>query len=449
MIMTGKPKKKNTFLCISCGSEHSKWQGRCPDCGEWNSVVETESASLRRNRPGKESEVVLLSSIQPDRLKRINTDIEEFNLVCGGGIVPGSVILISGEPGIGKSTLALQIGRTLRTLYISGEESPLQLKHRANRLALPSENIHVLSGACVEDIVKAANADKYDCLIADSVQTLYASDIPATAGTVTQIRESSARLIDLAKSTGIPVILIGHITKDGNIAGPKILEHLVDTVLYFEGDFSKEFRMIRALKNRFGSVNEIGLFRMSDSGLAEVKDKNSVFLNSFSSSSAGSAISAAIEGSRTMLFEVQSLVSFTNFSNPRRMSDGFDLNRLILLAAVLEKHGFMKLASYDVFINLAGGFHINETSADLAVAIAIVSSLKDKSIARDTGFLGEISLSGEIRPVSQCGRRAQEFARSGFRTIILPENDAAEAKKIFSGDIIPVKTVYEAIDRVF
>jgi DNA repair protein RadA/Sms len=447
--MPSMPKKKNIFLCISCGSEHSKWQGRCPDCGEWNSIVETESAPARTNRPGKESKVVPLSSIQSDQLKRITTDIEEFNLVCGGGIVPGSVILISGEPGIGKSTLALQIARTFKTLYISGEESPLQLKHRANRLALPSENIHVLSGACVEDIVKAANTAKFDCLIADSVQTLYTSGIQGGAGSVTQIRESSARLIELAKSTDIPVILIGHITKEGSIAGPKILEHLVDTVLYFEGDFSKEFRMIRALKNRFGSVNEIGLFRMSDTGLVEVRDKNSIFLNSFSSSSAGSAISAAIEGSRTMLFEVQSLVAFTNFSNPRRMSDGFDLNRLILLAAVLEKHGFMKLNSHDVFINLAGGFQINETSADMAVAIAIVSSLKDKPVPRDTGFLGEISLSGEIRPVSQCARRAQEFARSGFKRIILPEKDASEAKKVFTGDIVAVKTIYEAIDRVF
>ncbi len=448
--MPNKPKIKNIFLCISCGAEHSKWQGRCPDCGEWNSIVESEPAATHA-QARKESKVVPLSSIRPDQLKRINTGIEEFDLVCGGGIVPGSVILISGEPGIGKSTLALQIAGAFRTLYISGEESPVQLRHRANRLGLHSgaENIHVLSNAGVEDILKAVKAGKFDCLIADSVQTLYTSGIPGQAGSVTQIRESSARLIDLAKSTGIPVILIGHITKEGSIAGPKILEHLVDTVLYFEGDFSKEFRMIRALKNRFGSVNEIGLFRMSDTGLVEVKDKNSIFLNSFSSNSAGSAISAAIEGSRTMLFEVQSLVAFTNFSNPRRMSDGFDLNRLILLAAVLEKHGFMKLNSHDVFINLAGGFQINETSADMAVAIAIVSSLKDKPVPRDTGFLGEISLSGEIRPVSQSARRAQEFARSGFKRIILPEKDAPEAKKVFNHEIVAVKTIYEAIDRVF
>ncbi|MFH0975588.1 MAG: DNA repair protein RadA [Spirochaetota bacterium] len=440
-------KKKNIFMCISCGSAHAKWLGRCPECGEWNSIVETESAAPAR--AGRENRVVPLSDIKTDELKRVNTGIEEFDLVCGGGIVPGSVILISGEPGIGKSTLALQIASTFKTLYVSGEESAVQLRHRAIRLGLGAENILVLQNACAEEIVKAAGLEKFGCIIADSVQTLYTSGMPGSAGSITQIRESSARLIELAKTTGIPVILIGHITKEGSIAGPKILEHLVDTVLYFEGDFSKEFRMIRALKNRFGSVNEIGLFRMTDAGLAEVKDKNSVFLNSFSSSAPGSAISAAIEGSRTMLFEVQSLVAFTNFSNPRRMSDGFDINRLILLAAVLEKHGFMKLNSYDVFINLAGGFQVNETCADMAVAIAIVSSLKDKPVPRDTGFLGEISLSGEIRPVSQCARRAQEFARSGFKRIVVPENDASEAKKAFNREIVAVKTIYEAIDRVF
>lgn len=442
-------KKKKIFLCIACGAEHTKWQGKCPDCNEWNSIVETESMPAHKS---KESKIIPLSSIKFDELKRINTDIGEFDLVCGGGIVPGSVILISGEPGIGKSTLALQIARGLRTLYISGEESPLQLRHRAERLGINTNSILVSSNSYTGDIVKAvseAKAEKFDCVIVDSVQTLYSSDIPGSAGSVTQIRESSAKLIELAKSTGIPVILIGHITKEGTIAGPKILEHLVDTVLYFEGDFSKEFRMIRALKNRFGSVNEIGLFQMTDKGLTEVKDKNSLFLNSFGSPSPGSAISAAIEGSRIILFEVQSLVTFTSFSNPRRMSDGFDFNRLILLTAVLEKHGFLKLGTYDVFINLAGGFHINETSADLAVALAIVSSLKDKPIPRDTGFLGEISLSGEVRPVSQCARRMQEFNVSGFQRIVLAEKDAAEAKKSFNREIIAVKNIFEAIDYIF
>ncbi len=446
------PKKKNIFVCISCGSEQSKWLGRCPVCGEWNSIVEAAAPSAHAASPAhepKENKIIPLSMIQSGELTRIKTGIGEFDLVCGGGIVPGSVILISGEPGIGKSTLALQIARSLKTLYVSGEESPVQLSHRANRLGIKTENILVSSNPCAEDISKAVKEERFDCVIVDSVQTLYSPDIPSSAGSVAQIRESSARLIELAKTSGIPIILIGHITKEGSIAGPKLLEHLVDAVLYFEGDFSKEFRMIRAFKNRFGSINEIGLFQMTESGLIEVKDKNSLFFSSFSSSSPGSAISAAIEGSRTILFEVQSLVAFTGFSYPRRMSDGFDINRLIILVAVLEKHGFMKLNTHDVFINLAGGFKISETSADLAVAIAIASSLKEKSIPKDTGFLGEISLSGEIRPVSQCARRAQEFSKSGFNRIVVPQKDAPETRKVFDREVIEVKNIYEAIDRIF
>lgn len=438
-------KKNNIFFCISCGFESPKWHGKCPACGEWNTLVESETPPARIGKTGK---IISLDSIDFNELTRITTPIQEFNLVCGGGIVPGSVILISGEPGIGKSTLALQIASGFKTLYISGEESPVQLRHRALRLGIDAGSILVSSNACTEDIAKAVKAEKPDCIIIDSVQTLYTSELPGSPGTVTQIKESSARLIDIAKSTDIPVILIGHITKDGNIAGPKVLEHLVDTVLYFEGDFSKEYRMIRASKNRFGSVNEVGLFQMTDTGLIEVRDKNSLFVNSFSSSP-GSAISAAIEGSRTLLFEVQALVTFTAFSNPRRMSDGLDFNRLILLVAVLEKHGFLKLNSHDVFINLAGGYHINETSADLAIAMSVISSLKDKTIQRDTGFLGEISLSGEIRPVSQCSRRMQEFNRSGFKIVLVPEMDAPEAEKTFDHEIIPVNNISQAIKFVF
>ncbi len=438
-------KNGSIFFCISCGSEYPKWHGKCPACGEWNALVESEAIPARINKTGK---IISLDSIDFNELTRIMTPIQEFNLVCGGGIVPGSVILISGEPGIGKSTLALQIASGFRTLYISGEESPVQLRHRALRLGIDAGDILVSSNACTEDISKAIKSEKPDCLIIDSVQTLYTSELPGSPGTISQIKESSARVIEVAKSTGIPVILIGHITKDGSIAGPKILEHLVDTVLYFEGDFSKEYRMIRASKNRFGSVNEVGLFQMTDAGLAEVQDKNSLFMNSFSSSP-GTAISAAIEGSRTLLFEVQALVTYTTFSNPRRMSDGLDFNRLILLVAVLEKHGFLKLNSHDVFINLAGGFQINETSADLAVAMSVISSLKDKTIQRDTGFLGEISLSGEIRPIPQCSRRIQEFNRSGFKTVLVPEMDAPEAKKVFDHEIIAVKNISQAIESVF
>ncbi|MCU0821420.1 MAG: DNA repair protein RadA [Spirochaetes bacterium] len=438
--------KRQSYMCVSCSFELSKWLGKCPKCGEWNSIVEIDKLPVRGKQ---ERKVVSLSSINFDELKRIKTRIDEFNIVCGGGIVPGSVILISGEPGIGKSTLALQIAGSFRTLYLSGEESPVQLRHRAERLGIDMGRILVSPSTNTDDITSLISSEKPECVIIDSVQTMYNSEVPGPAGSLSQIKESAARLIESAKSTGIPVILIGHITKDGNIAGPKVLEHLVDTVLYFEGDFLKEYRIIRAFKNRFGSVNEIGLFNMTAKGLAEVTDKNSLFMNAIPSNSPGSAISAAIEGSRTILFEVQALVNITNFTNPRRMSDGFDFNRLILLTAVLEKHGFLKLSTYDVFINVAGGFQINEPSADLAVAMSIASSLKDRPVPHGTGFLGEISLSGEIRPVSQCARRAQEFERSGFKRVVLSEKDLQDAAPVFKGEIVSVKTLYEAIDYIF
>lgn len=444
--MASITKKRASFICISCSFEYSKWLGRCPNCEEWNTIVEMDSAPILSKG---ENKVIPLSTINFNELRRVKTDIDEFNLVCGGGIVPGSVILISGEPGIGKSTLALQIAHSFNTLYISGEESPVQLRYRAERLKVATENILVSSNTAINDITSLIHSEKPECIIIDSVQTLYTTEIPGLIGSVGQIKESTSRLIDIAKRTGIPIILIGHITKEGSIAGPKVLEHLVDTVLYFEGDFSRDFRIIRAFKNRFGSVNEIGIFRMTDTGLEEVKNKDCIFVNSFSSSSPGSAISAAIEGSRIMVFEVQSLVTFTGFSNPRRMSDGFDFNRLILLVAVLEKHACLKLSSYDVFINVAGGFQINETSADLAVAISIASSLKEKPISSNIGFLGEISLSGEIRPVSQCLRRVQELSRSGFDKIILSKRDSDEVMQIFKGKIIEVGTIYEVIDYVF
>ena len=439
-------KNRSSYICVSCSYELSKWLGKCPNCDQWNTIVEAETVTIKKK---SSKEIVSLSSIQFDELTRIKTDIEEFNIVCGGGIVPGSMILLSGEPGIGKSTLALQIAHSFKTLYISGEESPIQLRHRAERLNVNTYNIQVSSNTSTEEISKLIESEKPEFVIIDSVQTLYTEDIQGLIGTIIQIKESTSRLINIAKESNIPIMLIGHITKEGSIAGPKILEHLVDTVLYFEGDFSKDTRMIRAFKNRFGSVNEVALFRMTDTGLIEVKDRNSLFLESLSSSSPGSAISAAIEGTRTILFEVQSLVSFTSFSNPRRMSDGFDLNRLILLIAVLEKHASQKLNSYDVFINIAGGFNIKETSADLAVAMSIVSSLKEKPIQTDTGFLGEISLSGEIRPVSQCLRRAQEFSRSGFKKIILSQKDSYDVSKSFKGEIIEVKNIFEAIDYLF
>ncbi len=444
-------KKKSYFLCNGCGSDFNKWQGQCPDCGEWNSIVEVDEPTHSATKSNNKIESVPLSSIVSTELKRIETGIGEFNLVCGGGgIVPGSVILIGGEPGIGKSTLVLQIANYINCLYISGEESPLQLRHRAERLKVDPAKINVSTSTVVEDIILLAEKENPDCLIIDSIQTIYSRNLPGIAGSVSQIRDSTTKLVEMAKKSGTAILLVGHITKEGSIAGPKVLEHLVDTVLYFEGDFSRDFRMLRAFKNRFGSVNEIGLFRMSANGLEEVKDKNNIFLNPFTTSAPGNAVSAAIEGSRTILFEVQSLVSFTNFSNPRRMSDGLDYNRLVLIAAVLEKHGGLKLNSYDIFVKVSGGFRIDETAGDLAVAMAVASSLKEVAIPKDTAFLGELSLSGELRPVSQCARRIQEMKLAGYKTVVLSEHDAKDAKKTgFEGEIIGVRTIDEVLGKVF
>jgi len=440
-------KKKISYRCSSCGAEHPKWAGRCDSCGQWNTVTEAEA--VKTGKPGGAG-LLPLSEIQGEGLARLTSGIGEFDLVTGGGIVPGSVILVGGDPGIGKSTLALQIAQSFRTLYFSGEESPLQIRHRAERLSVSMDTIRVSPGTSVEDILHAVETERPGCVIIDSIQTLYHPDIPGYAGSVSQIREATARVVESAKRLSVPVILVGHITKDGAIAGPKVLEHLVDTVLYFEGDFSRDFRLLRAFKNRFGSVNEIGLFRMTERGLMEVKDKNTLFLNPFPSRAAGNAVSASLEGSRTILYEVQSLVSFTSFSNPRRMADGLDLNRLILIVAVLEKHGLLKLGSFDVFINVAGGFHITETAADLAVAMAIASSLKNVPIPASTGFLGEIALSGEVRPVNQAYRRVQEFGRSGFKTLLVSGVDEKEVRQAgFQGEIVGVNTIAQAMDAIF
>ncbi len=442
-------KKTDFFFCTACGADYSKWNGRCTSCGEWNTISEkTEVSAGRRLREAPAA--VLLSSIDKEKTIRRKTGITEFDLVCGGGVVPGSVILLGGEPGIGKSTLALQVSEKLNALYISGEESPVQIRQRGERLSIDMSCIYISVNNEVDDIIELAESIAPGCLIVDSIQTIFSAEIPGIMGSVSQVRESASRLVDFAKKKGIPVVLIGHITKDGNIAGPKLLEHIVDTVLYFEGDFSKDYRVLRAFKNRYGSVNELGLFRMTESGLEEVKDKNKIFLNPFLSVAPGNAVSAAVEGSRTILFEVQALVTFSSFSNPRRLSDGFDINRLIIICAVLEKHAGLKLSNFDVFINVSGGFNINETAGDLAVAVAIASSLKEKRVEDGSGFIGEVSLSGDIRPVSGIEKRIQEFRYSGFKKIYVSPADLSKCKKAgFEGEIIATASINEVISLLF
>jgi len=440
-------KKSDLFVCSACGAFYSKWNGRCSACGEWNTIIEKPHEVNKKNT---HVEALSLSSIEKQRVERIITENKEFNLVCGGGIVPGSVILLGGEPGIGKSTLALQISQSLGALYVSGEESPAQIRQRADRIGIDPSRVKISVNNEVGDIISLVENLNSGALIVDSIQTVYNLEIPGIMGSVSQVRESAARLASLAKKRGITVILIGHITKDGQLAGPKLLEHIVDTVLYFEGDFSREYRVLRAFKNRYGSVNELGLFKMTERGLEEVKDKNRIFLNPFRSISPGNAVSAAFEGSRTILFEVQALVTFSNFSNPRRLSDGFDINRLIIICAVLERHVGLKLGNFDVFINVSGGFNISETAGDLAVAVAIASSLKDKAVEDGTGFIAEVSLSGELRPVSQIEKRIQEFKLSGFKRIFVSESDSKNTGNFaFEGEIIGVKTLRDVIALLF
>lgn len=438
-------KKNHSFRCANCGAEYGKWHGRCAACDEWNSVMPVEGKKDHA-ATASVAQLQTLSSISGESIQRELTGIGEFDLVCGGGMIPGSVILLGGEPGIGKSTLALHISHALGSLYISGEESPVQIRHRADRLGCDTERIRISTATDIEEIIALMRQDRARCVIIDSIQTLHSSDVPGPRGSVSQIRESAMRLADAARETGSPVILIGHITKDGAIAGPKLLEHLVDTVLYFEGNYTRDIRILRAFKNRYGSVNEIGLFRMGEAGLVEIKDKNRVFNEAYHSISAGNAVSAALEGSRIILFEVQSLVTRASSQNPRRMSDGFDVNRLILLTAVLEKHAGLNLSAFDVFVNVSGGFQIQEPAADLAVAVAIASSLKNRPVPEGIAFLGELSLSGEVRAVSHCARRVQECRYAGYSRIVLPRMQADEcASAAGDTDVNGVSTISQAL----
>jgi DNA repair protein RadA/Sms len=433
--------------------------GRCPDCAEWNSLVEEMTVS---SFGGKGREMALASENQPQPIniiemieeKRLKTGIAEFDRVLGGGLVPGSLVLIGGDPGIGKSTLLLQVFHRFsvqghKVLYMSGEESVKQVRLRSNRLDTISDNLWVVSETSMEMIQKMVETTAPDVLAVDSIQTVFTTELSSAPGSVSQVREATMHLMYLAKRSGLPIFLVGHVTKEGAIAGPRILEHMVDTVLYFEGERSHIFRILRAAKNRFGSTNEIGVFEMKDSGLAEVANPSAVFLAERPVDAAGSVVIASIEGSRPILVELQALVSTTKYGNPRRTAIGVDSNRVSLLIAVLEKKLGFHLVDEDIFMNVAGGVRVDEPAIDLGIAVAIVSGFLDKPVPSNTIVFGEVGLTGEVRGINQVETRIAEASKMGFQRCILPKNNLSRLKAPSEMILIGVETLGEAMEKLF
>ena len=447
-------KKRTLYVCQQCGSTSSKWVGRCADCGEWNTMVETVVES-RRDSASHPRAVLRdapqsIKDIASDGFGRMPVSIGELNRVLGGGIVPGSIVLIGGDPGIGKSTLLLQLsaeqaGEGRRVLYVSGEESARQIKMRAGRIGAGSSDLYVLAETSLEQIVEQIEQMKPALAVVDSVQATYSENLESSAGSVSQVRECASALQRLAKALSIPIFLVGHVTKSGAIAGPRVLEHIVDTVLYLEGDRFHAHRLLRAVKNRFGSTNEVGVFSMEEQGLVEVANPSEAFLAERLPSAAGSAIAVTMEGTRPILVEVQALASTTSFGLPRRTANGVDSNRLLLLVAVLSKRASIRLGDQDVFVNVVGGMRVGEPAADLAVAAAIASSFRDRPIAADLALVGEIGLSGELRSVGQVERRLTEASRLGFSRCLIPTSNA-RLRNVPSGlDVLQARTVNEAL----
>lgn len=444
--------KKSVFFCQNCGHEENKWLGQCPMCKEWNTfaeeaVVVTKGSSVKHL---KETEVVTLNSVETNQEDRVHTHIEELDRVLGGGIVPGSLVLVGGDPGIGKSTLLLQVCQKLcedkrSVLYISGEESLKQIKLRANRMGKFTEDLYLLCETNLDVIKSVIEKRRPQLVVIDSIQTMYNEEVSSAPGSVSQVRESTNAFMQLAKGLGITIFIVGHVTKEGTVAGPRVLEHMVDTVLYFEGDRHASYRILRGVKNRFGSTNEIGVFEMRQNGLVEVQNPSEYMLSGRPEESSGSVVACSMEGTRPILMEIQALVCNSNFGMPRRTAAGTDFNRVNLLMAVLEKRAGLHLASQDAYINIAGGIRINEPAIDLGIVMAIVSSYKNRPVDPKTIVFGEVGLSGEVRAVNMPEQRVAEAKKLGFQTCIIPEVSMDMVRSIKGIEIIGVKTINEAI----
>ncbi|MDM8560500.1 DNA repair protein RadA [Candidatus Marithioploca araucensis] len=452
-------RQKNVYACQKCAAVSPKWAGQCPECGEWNTLEETvieEAPSQYKGRSGysgTEASVCLLDAVEAVETARTTTGMAELDRVLGGGLVGGSIVLIGGDPGIGKSTLLLQTMSTLSQnsdtppLYVTGEESPQQVSLRAQRLGLNVHRVKLLTETRVEKIINTAEKEKPKVMVVDSIQTIHTEISQSAQGSVSQVRESAAQLVRFAKQTNIAVFLVGHVTKEGALAGPRVLEHMVDTVLYFEGDSGTRFRVIRAIKNRFGAVNELGVFSMSDKGLEEVSNPSAIFLSRNEAETPGSVIMITHEGTRPMLVEVQALVDSSPTPNPRRVALGLDQNRLAVLLAVLHRHGGIATYDMDVFVNVVGGIRVSETGADLPILLAVLSSLRNVTLSHNLAVFGEVGLAGEIRPVPNGIERLREAAKHGFKRAIVPKSNTPQ-EPIPNLDVVPVWRLVDALHSV-
>lgn len=448
-------KIKTVYVCAECGHEAAKWSGKCPGCGSWNCMEESVKAPAAAKASvsylGRSaSRPVSINEIDTENEHRYQTGLSEFDRVLGGGIVKGSLVLISGDPGIGKSTILLQIceylGRNLEILYVSGEESARQIKLRAARLGVSSSGLRILTETDIHCIIEQIQSEKPDIVMIDSIQTMNHPEVSSSTGSITQVRECTNAIMRCAKSLDIPTILVGHVNKDGAIAGPKVLEHIVDAVLYFEGDRQMTYRILRAVKNRYGSTNEIGVFDMAGNGLRQVENPSQALLEGRPKHASGTCVTAVMEGTRPILAEIQGLATTTGFGNPRRMATGYDYNRMALILAVLEKRAGFYFSNLDAYVNVVGGLRLDEPAVDLAVAMALVSSLKDTEIREDTIVFGEIGLAGELRSVNHVESRVSEASRLGFTRCVVPYHSLKNMRSIEGIQVVGVKTVREAFD---